>query len=456
MDSDDEATAEETNVRKNDKSSKKPKQSPKKMVEVDLMGMFGSEPVKRKERPKSEKKSNESKSLVQAMMESSDDDLTIVLDDVEKAQKTEKIATPAKPREEKKRDSSSRKSDRIRASSRTPKKESSTPAKIKHEINLSSSEKSSDKPKTRSKRERTRSPPPALNKSSSSHDDSMKKSAKKEKNSNKVFTVEDDEARHERKQASIALFHKMKTRPSVLNHGCKKIPEGKPDCLKGCQFLISGVLESMEREEAATLIKSCGGVVSNGLSKKITHFLVGEEAGPAKLAKAETMGIRQISEDDLLDMIREKSGLKSKVKSEKKEIAKEDKVEKESKKTETKESPGKENKQENEVKNETKSPPKTPKYAKPVPVTSSTSSTMSLSAVPESKEIVFSLVDKYKPTNVKQIVGQQGNTGNATKLTNWLAKWEKNNDGTKKHVKPNPWAKDNDGSAFKAALLSGE
>lgn len=42
------------------------------------------------------------------------------------------------------------------------------------------------------------------------------------------------------------------------------------------------------------------------------------------------------------------------------------------------------------------------------------------------------------------------------RLIKWLQNWEKNNDGTKKHARPNPWGKSNDdGAAFKAALLSG-
>jgi replication factor C subunit 1 len=68
----------------------------------------------------------------------------------------------------------------------------------------------------------------------------------------------------------------------------------------------------------------------------------------------------------------------------------------------------------------------------------------------------LSFVDKYKPTNAKQIIGQQGPQSAANKLQNWLLSWYKNHgDSNKKHAKPNPWAKDNDGSAYKAALLSG-
>lgn len=43
----------------------------------------------------------------------------------------------------------------------------------------------------------------------------------------------------------------------------------------------------------------------------------------------------------------------------------------------------------------------------------------------------------------------------AFRLIQWLQNWYKNNDGTKKHARPNPWAKNDDGAAFKAALLSG-
>lgn len=35
-------------------------------------------------------------------------------------------------------------------------------------------------------------------------------------------------------------------------------------------------------------------------------------------------------------------------------------------------------------------------------------------------------VDKYKPTSMKQIIGQQGDKSNAKKLFDWLTKWRKN------------------------------
>lgn len=41
------------------------------------------------------------------------------------------------------------------------------------------------------------------------------------------------------------------------------------------------------------------------------------------------------------------------------------------------------------------------------------------------------------------------------RLQNWLSKWYSNHDGKKKLQKPNPWAKNDDGGYYKAALLSG-
>ncbi|XP_054268631.1 replication factor C subunit 1 [Macrosteles quadrilineatus] len=64
-------------------------------------------------------------------------------------------------------------------------------------------------------------------------------------------------------------------------------------------------------------------------------------------------------------------------------------------------------------------------------------------------------VERYKPTATKQIIGQHGEKSCVNKLIHWLNNWEKNQSGTKKLVKPSPWAKNDDGAFFKAALLSG-
>ncbi|CAB3396451.1 unnamed protein product [Caenorhabditis bovis] len=67
-------------------------------------------------------------------------------------------------------------------------------------------------------------------------------------------------------------------------------------------------------------------------------------------------------------------------------------------------------------------------------------------------------VDKYKPKNVQQLVGQFGERSPMNKLLVWLRDWAKHNlgEGAKiKKPKPAPWMAQQDGTPFKAALLSG-
>lgn len=64
----------------------------------------------------------------------------------------------------------------------------------------------------------------------------------------------------------------------------------------------------MEREEAQELIQKCGGRVTSAVSKKTDYIVVGEDAGVSKLDKAQKFGTKHLTEDELLDLIRAKSG----------------------------------------------------------------------------------------------------------------------------------------------------
>ena len=84
-----------------------------------------------------------------------------------------------------------------------------------------------------------------------------------------------------------------------------------------------------------------------------------------------------------------------------------------------------------------------------------------MTVVAKSEEILpdsLLWVDKYKPTNLKGIIGQQTDKSNMRKLVNWLKNWPKNNSQSsgKKATKPPPFASHNDDGAWaKCALLSG-
>ena len=70
----------------------------------------------------------------------------------------------------------------------------------------------------------------------------------------------------------------------------------------GLSFVLTGTLPTMSRDEAGALIKKNGGKVVGSVSKKTDMVLAGEAAG-SKLTKAQALGIRIISEEDLLSMI---------------------------------------------------------------------------------------------------------------------------------------------------------
>lgn len=66
-------------------------------------------------------------------------------------------------------------------------------------------------------------------------------------------------------------------------------------------------------------------------------------------------------------------------------------------------------------------------------------------------------VDKYKPSQMKQIIGQTGDKSHAKKLLHWLTNWHKNQAAGVKPVTGKFFGRggSDDGAGFKAALLSG-
>lgn len=84
----------------------------------------------------------------------------------------------------------------------------------------------------------------------------------------------------------------------------KTAPDIQSDRLEGSTFVISGVFESVSREELQQLIISHGGKVVSSISKKLSYLVAGDKMGPSKLEKAEKLGIKILSEDEFLGMIR--------------------------------------------------------------------------------------------------------------------------------------------------------
>lgn len=75
------------------------------------------------------------------------------------------------------------------------------------------------------------------------------------------------------------------------------------DILAGKTIVISGVFAKHSREEYKEMIEKNGGKNSGSISKKTTFVLAGENMGPAKLEKANSLGVPIIDETEFLRMI---------------------------------------------------------------------------------------------------------------------------------------------------------
>ncbi|XP_050084985.1 replication factor C subunit 1 [Anopheles aquasalis] len=454
-----ESDEERSPIKKKPEPSKPNLEKPKP---VNVTDVFSSAPVKRVELPKIPKK----KTLE-----------PVVQDDVVTLDDDDEQVIPGTPQPEKKAPKKDRNGNDRPEEKRSPEKKATPP-------NDKKATPPSDK-KVKAKKESNAVESPKVEQSSKGRKKpELDSSGAKELNES-VLT---DEERYERKRMSAILYQKFKNRQGPANPGSKPIPEGKPNCLEGLQFVITGVLESMERDECAQVIKDLGGKVVGAVSKKVTHMVVGDDCGPKKLSQAEDLGIPTLSEDALFDLIRERSGQSKQGTG---SAIKKESPPSTASGSKRKESPG-EKKDTKKVKTEPKSPVAARKVEVKKEVTVSSSVKVKSEKSPTKPQSVkvekhsspkkqveevastvavkreltdyqkdikstdnMAWVEKYKPSSTKQIIGQMGAASNVQKLIVWLSSWHKNNDGTKKHAKPSPWAKNDSGAAFKAALLSG-
>ncbi|CAH8432594.1 unnamed protein product [Schistosoma rodhaini] len=298
-------------------------------------------------------------------------------------------------------------------------------------------------------------------------------------------------------------FWAYKARDGPRSLGSREIPKGTPDCLKGLNFLITGILECIEREDAANLIQNCGGKVLKTLGKKTDYLVVGREPGAAKIEKANNLKIKQITEEYLFEMIEKSSNVplvhhKSNVSNSesskklepvdvndcKQKLKSPKKSPKKKQYTESPDNALKSHKHESPNKCARKSVTslcnELPLTARPVLTNNSTFNSKTdrnhssgLSKTPTNfidkpdsllKEMGSKLselwVDKYKPTSIRSLIGQNGAQSPANRLLNWLSSWHSDFSAglkAKAYSSAPPWgpSSSDDGKWARAALLSG-
>ncbi len=85
--------------------------------------------------------------------------------------------------------------------------------------------------------------------------------------------------------------------------GVKPIFQRKTGKLLGQNFVVTGALESMSRDEAADRIRALGGTFQTAVAKDTTYLVAGGKVGGSKLAKANEYGTKIIDEQGLKQLL---------------------------------------------------------------------------------------------------------------------------------------------------------
>jgi DNA ligase (NAD+) len=110
--------------------------------------------------------------------------------------------------------------------------------------------------------------------------------------------------------SSIVKFFQQKGNQKVVQklteRGVEYPSRPQPGSKKweGQSFVFTGALKTMSREEAESKVESMGGRASSSVSKK-THFVVAGEDPGSKYEKAQALGVKVITEDEFLKMLKQ-------------------------------------------------------------------------------------------------------------------------------------------------------
>ena len=102
--------------------------------------------------------------------------------------------------------------------------------------------------------------------------------------------------------SNVELINKLKSVGVQLEVSAESL-EHQTNKLEGQIFVVSGVFHQMTRNELKKAIEDNGGKVSSSISKKTNFIVAGDNMGPSKLQKAESLGVPIISEQDFIDKI---------------------------------------------------------------------------------------------------------------------------------------------------------
>ncbi len=101
-------------------------------------------------------------------------------------------------------------------------------------------------------------------------------------------------------EKNVAVIRRLEEAGVRLTSDQKPVNKNMP--FSGMEFVVTGKLESFSREEAQEKIRSLGGTAKDNVTKATNYLVVGADAG-SKLTKARSMGVKELSEREFINML---------------------------------------------------------------------------------------------------------------------------------------------------------
>ena len=103
-------------------------------------------------------------------------------------------------------------------------------------------------------------------------------------------------------EKNLDAIERLKVKGIQFELSAEKL-ENQTEILKGKTVVVSGVFETVSRDELKKLIEDNGGKVGSSISSKTSYLVAGDKMGPSKRTKAENLGVPIITEQEFLAII---------------------------------------------------------------------------------------------------------------------------------------------------------
>lgn len=103
-------------------------------------------------------------------------------------------------------------------------------------------------------------------------------------------------------ERNVNMVKRLKSYGVQMEISAEKLAN-QTDKLQGKAFVVSGVFESVSRDELKKLIEDNGGKVSSSISSKTNYVIAGDNMGPSKKTKADSLKVPIITEYDFKNLL---------------------------------------------------------------------------------------------------------------------------------------------------------